>query len=348
MDDGQAVDPGVGGVLVTLLDAQGGEVGTTTTAADGTYSFGGLAAGDYTVQFTDPNGVLAGKELVADNVGGDDSIDSDAIGNTTLSEITSITVVAGQNTPDNDAGVVELPGSLSGRYFCDEDRDGLDNDGPNNGVAGISVELLDSNGVGTGITTTTDANGDYSFDGLAAGTYGVEFTDPNGVVVDKFLTTQNADNDASDDIDSDAAGDNVTSSIQGITVVAGQDTPDNDAGVFPNEDPTVTNDMGMGCADELIFVDLADNYADADSSSVSITGLNGVAIGDGETVTIDGVEVTRNGDTFAFDGETAYASLGLGQQATQSFTFDVVDSDGATASGTVDVSFCGYASVETV
>jgi hypothetical protein len=35
------------GVTVTLLDAEGGIVGTTTTGADGTYGFGGLVAGDY-------------------------------------------------------------------------------------------------------------------------------------------------------------------------------------------------------------------------------------------------------------------------------------------------------------
>ena len=44
----------------------------------------GLEPGTYSVQFTDPDGVLAGKQLVEPNVGGDDTVDSDAIGDTTL------------------------------------------------------------------------------------------------------------------------------------------------------------------------------------------------------------------------------------------------------------------------
>ena len=48
----------------------------------------------------------------------------------------------------------------------------------------------------------------------------------------KELTVQNVDDDASDDIDSDAEdlGGGI-SEIQAIEVLAGQDTPDNDAGV---------------------------------------------------------------------------------------------------------------------
>ncbi|MEL6868154.1 MAG: SdrD B-like domain-containing protein, partial [Bacteroidota bacterium] len=148
---------------------------TTTTDANGNYSFGNLAPGTYGVKFTD---TVSGKTLIAPDANGNanDDIDSDAtdLGNG-MSEITGITVVAGQDTPDNDAGVETLPGSLSGTYFCDENRDGLDNDG--SFVAGVTVELLDAAGNGTGITTTTDANGNYSFGNLAPGTYGVKFTD---------------------------------------------------------------------------------------------------------------------------------------------------------------------------
>ncbi|WP_417525529.1 SdrD B-like domain-containing protein [Marinovum sp.] len=116
VDDGQATDPGIAGVLVTLLDAagnpvlDGGSPVTTATGPQGTYSFTGLAAGTYGVRFTDPGGVLAGKQLVAPNDpdgNGDDSNDSDAIGDTVQSEILGISVAAGQDTPDNDAGAEE-------------------------------------------------------------------------------------------------------------------------------------------------------------------------------------------------------------------------------------------------
>ena len=37
-----------------------------------------------------------------------------------------VTVVAGEDTPDNDAGAEALPGSLSGRYFCDTNDNDVD------------------------------------------------------------------------------------------------------------------------------------------------------------------------------------------------------------------------------
>ena len=231
-DDGE---PGVAGVLVTLLDANGNPTGdTAVTGADGSYSFGNLPAGTYSVVFTDPNGVLAGKDLVNPNVG-PDATDSDAIGDTTQSTIDGIVVGAGEDSVDNDAGAetpAPLPGSLSGRYFHDDN--GNDQDDGEPGVAGVLVMLLDANG-----NPATDANGNvvasvftgadgsYSFGNLAAGTYSVKFTDPNGVLAGKDLVNPNVGPDATD---SDAIGDTTQSTISGITVVAGQDTPDNDAG----------------------------------------------------------------------------------------------------------------------
>ncbi|WP_372740128.1 SdrD B-like domain-containing protein, partial [Neptunomonas sp.] len=117
VDDGQAVDPGVDGVLVTLLDANGNLTSTTTLTTTvngvaGVYQFTGLEAGTYGVQFDDqPDGqgstVLADKQLVDPNDpdgNGDDTNDSDAIGNTTTSTISNIVVTPGNDTPDNDAG----------------------------------------------------------------------------------------------------------------------------------------------------------------------------------------------------------------------------------------------------
>lgn len=348
-DNGNGGEPGLAGIVVELLDAAGNGLGVfTETDAQGNYSFGDLEAGTYGVKFTDPNGVIGDKTLVEANVG-DDASDSDAIGDATMSVIEGIVVVEGQDTPDNDAGVEEL-GSLSGRYFCDENRDGLDNDGTDNGIAGIVVELLDAAGNGTGITTVTDAQGNYSFGGLVPGSYGVKFTDDSG----KYLTTQNVDNNVNDDIDSDAADlGNGMSQITNISVTSGNDTPDNDAGVFPNEDPTASDDAAMTCADEEVTVDLSDNYGDVDSASVAITMLAGQNIADGQTISVDGVdsngnaftglEVTRSGDEFIFNGESAFADYDIGESATASLEFKVEDSDGATATASVDVTFKGDA-----
>lgn len=338
--DNDGAGNGVAGVVVELLDAAGNGTGiTTVTDANGNYSFGDLEAGTYGVKFTD---AVSGKVLTTQNVG-DDATDSDAadVGGG-MSVINGIEVVGGQDTPDNDAGVVEELGSLSGRYFCDDNRDGQDNDGADNGVEGILVELLDENGQPTGDSVRTDANGNYVFLGLVAGTYGVKFTDDTGVVSDKLLTASDVGPD--DSIDSDALGDNVMSSISSITVVAGQNTPDNDAGVYPNEAPVVTDDMGKGCADEDITVDFSDNYSDAETSA-SITMINGENISAGQTITLaNGVDVTlTTDDEFIFNGETTYAGLDIGETATETFTVKVEDEDGAATTASIDVTFCGDA-----
>ncbi len=282
-----------------------------------------------------------------------------------MSVINGIVVVSGADTPDNDAGVVELLGSLSGRYFCDNNGDGLDNDGDvgagggSPGVAGITVALLDANGDevldgnGDRITTVTDANGDYSFANLSAGVYGVRFAQG---VVDKVLTTQDVNDNDNDDIDSDAMGDVLGfASITNIAVLPGQNTPDNDIGVFPNQPPDVLDDAGVGCADELIFVDFSDNFSDPDAvfgGSPSITMINGQEISQDTPINVsiltgDGlkdVKVTLTADDqFIFDGEDAFAFLDIGEKETESFTVTVTDSIGASSQANIEVTFKGDA-----
>lgn len=450
VDDGE---PGVPGVTVTLFAADGTTViATTTTAADGSYSFTNLPAGEYVVGF--PTSV-GGKVLVDANQGGDDTIDSDADQGT--GKTGPVTVVAGATTKDVDAGIEELPGSLSGRYFIDADGNGLDDDGAGNGVAGVMVELLDAAGVPTGITTTTDADGNYSFSNLKAGTYGVKFTD---AVSGLALTTPNVGGD--DAIDSDAIGlGGGLSQITGIVVTAGNDTPDNDAGVTDpktgaigdrvwidangngeqdlgedgkagvsvsliagglviattttdangnylfdglgagdykvlfgevddfvfttqdagglddsdsdadpttgetgtitlgvgevnltvdaglvavNDPPTPEDDMGKGCVTDPVTVDALANDSDPEGDSLTITAVNGLAIAEGGSVSVDGVTVSLVGGQLVFDGSSAAAlvALNLGEQATTSYSYTV--SDGVNAAiASIDVTWCGSA-----
>ncbi len=350
VDDGNGDEPPVEGVLVELLDAAGNGTGiTTTTDANGNYAFTGLRPGTYGVRFTDPNGVLAGKQLVSPNVG-DDASDSDAIGDTTLSTITGIEVFTGRDTPDNDAGVEYLPGSLSGRYFCDtNDNDQDDGNGDEPPVEGVLVELLDAAGNGTGITTTTDANGNYAFTGLRPGTYGVRFTDPNGVLAGKQLVSPNVGDDASD---SDAIGDTTLSTITGIEVVTGQDTPDNDAGVEePNTPPTADDEVAKLCSNTALAIDVLDGDMDADGDNLFITAVNGEAIAEGGSVTLDsGAVVSLVGGELVYDltGADDFDELLVGTQAADSFVYTVSDGE-FTAQGAVDVTVCGdFNTLETI
>ena len=54
MDDGG--DPGLQGWTVELLDSNGNILATTTSAADGSYSFTDLLAGNYTIEEVIPDG----------------------------------------------------------------------------------------------------------------------------------------------------------------------------------------------------------------------------------------------------------------------------------------------------
>lgn len=365
VDDGAAGgDADIAGKTVMLFEADGvtpatdidgNAIASVQTDAEGNYRFDNLGARDYVVKFE----ATEGKEFIAQDVGNDDTIDSDVDPSNGMTA--PVTVVAGQETKDVDAGVQDLLGSLSGRYFCDDDEDGLDNDGADNGIEGVTVTLLDANGDpvldggGTPRTTTTDAQGNYSFAGLVAATYGVMFAD---AVSGKELTTQNVDNDASDDIDSDASDlGGGESLIEGIVVVAGQNTPDNDAGVIePNNDPNATDDAGLGCADDLITVDLSDNFSDPDGDAAMITMIGAENIADGQTVLLDGtattdggtldftgLEVTRNGDEFIFDAEDAFAALDIGESATANISFKVEDGEGGSTTANIALTIKGDA-----
>lgn len=79
----------IAGVTITLFDSGNVEVATTTTAADGSYSFTGLQPGTYSVRETQPAGYLS----VSDVDAGDPNI----IGNITPIDITPGLVVSGRN-----------------------------------------------------------------------------------------------------------------------------------------------------------------------------------------------------------------------------------------------------------
>jgi hypothetical protein len=91
-----------------------------------------------------------------------------------------VTVVGGQNTPDNNF-IEGQAASLGDKVWFDTDKDGIQ-DANENGVPGITVYLLDANGDritdvnGTEIFTQTDSNGEYVFENLEPNkAYAVEF-----------------------------------------------------------------------------------------------------------------------------------------------------------------------------
>ena len=183
------------------------------------YRFGGVDAGEYVVMFEDSQS--ENKNFIAANVGDDDAIDSDVVdaanGKTAL-----ISVAAGEETKDVDAGVEDQPGAISGRYFCDENVNGVDDH--EEGVAGKTVELI--NDLGQVIhTVTTATDGSYRFEDVAPGDYTLRFE--SSEAEGKKFIKPNVGHD--DTIDSDVISASGVTDV--VTVKAGESKHDVDAGV---------------------------------------------------------------------------------------------------------------------
>ena len=170
-----AGEAGIAGVVVTL---SGPASLTTTTGPDGSYSFTNLAAGTYTVTETQPAGYLDGL----------DSRNGTLIsGDATTDAITSIVVGQNANAPANNFGEL-LPSSVAGTVYLDKNSDGSLNNAEV-GLSGVTVKLTGTNDLGNAIslTTTTAADGTYSFGTLRPGTYVLTETQPGG-----YTTTGNS------------------------------------------------------------------------------------------------------------------------------------------------------------
>ena len=170
-------DIDLSGVTVKLLDKDGNVVGTTTTDADGNYSFTGLNDGTYTVQ-VDKTGPLADKEQTEDPSGKTDSRSQAITFTRTDPDVTNVNFGYADNY------------SIHGLVYRDGDRNET-HDATEKGYANQTVELRDKDGKVVA-TTTTDENGAYSFSKLPAGDYTVK------VVKDGALT----DLDQTEDPDS--------------------------------------------------------------------------------------------------------------------------------------------------
>ncbi len=220
-------------------------------------------------------------------------------------------------TEDDDGDVTE-----SGSVFLDI----LSND--ETATAGeLSVIAVDGTLVGRGETVTLSSGATVSVASITADTDGLTF-DTNGAFEDL---------DAGERLDQgfsyrvvNAQG--LASEAQVTVTVIGE-----------NDEPIAADDTISTDEDTATPTAVLVNDSDPDIQPLAVTQINGEAIAEGETATLDsGARVTRNDDgTLTYDPSGAFEALREDERADDSFTYTAADGDGGSDTATVSVAILG-------
>ncbi|MGO9601740.1 MAG: beta strand repeat-containing protein, partial [Isosphaeraceae bacterium] len=271
----QAGESGIQGVTVSLsgTDILNRPVTeTTTTAANGSYTFSGLVPGTYTVTETQPSNYLDGKDTIGTPAGTNPSKNVFSL---TLSP-TGVSVSAVKYNFGELA-----PSTLSGYVYIDANDDGT-KQGSETGIAGVTVSLTGTDDLNNAInlTTTTLADGSYSFSNLRPGTYTITETQPSGYFEGKDTIGAQGGSSATQDVFSNVV---VTSGTTGTSNNFGELVPSSLSG----------------------FV-----YVDANDDGTKQAGESGIA---GVTVSLTGTDDLNNAvsltTTTLADGSYGFTNL---------------------------------------
>jgi SdrD B-like protein/IPT/TIG domain-containing protein len=160
-------------VAVSLRDAANNVIATTQTTVAGTFTFGAVPAGVYSLVETDPVGYVS--VLAVAGFGGQ-VVDANTIRITTVD---GVVTYAGNTFLDRQVMTPSPgPNSISGTVVNDLNGNHLVDPGEPP-LAGAIVTLQDNTGALVG-TTTTGADGSFTFANLADGTYTLVEVDPSG------------------------------------------------------------------------------------------------------------------------------------------------------------------------
>ena len=152
-------EPGLERVSVQLLDEDGKVLQTLDTDADGNYAFQHLPDGKYTVKVVRSSSI---KDY-------DQTEDPDA----TVDDTSAVYTMGPEHSLQEKVNFGYVPDySIAGRVYRDSDRSKSYTNGEET-FSGVTVDLLDKDG-NVVATTTTDKDGNYSFEKLPAGTYRVK------------------------------------------------------------------------------------------------------------------------------------------------------------------------------
>jgi hypothetical protein len=266
-DGVQQPDEPAASAAVSLLTVAGNVVATTNTDATGHYQFTHLRGGRYRLQFTD---VPTHHALTGRAAGTDPALDSDPDPATGLTPVFVLAQGAPNLVPAVEANAsIDLENrtlnaglvtrySIGDKVWLDNNGDGLLGPG-DSGVAGVTVQLLDSDSQVLATNVTSSA-GRYSFDKLPAGTYRIRFSKvPQGLM----FTSRSVGDDPAIDSDVDQAGETAVFTL-------GSDSPADlsiDAGLTsPANYPRASGSSGLP-------VDAAQTPAGGVARQIAIVGL---------------------------------------------------------------------------
>lgn len=186
-------DTPLANVEIELLDAAGDVIVTTVTDANGSYSFSDLVPGNYSIrQPNQPDGTSSGLTSAGPVTNGG-SAGTVTAPTTVPSQISSIQLPPNTTTANNN--FAEIPNSrrISGTLLLDYNNNGIV-DGTDHGIGNQMITLTgtDISGNPVSMTTTTAADGSYSFTDLPEGTYTLDqSTQPEGTT--NGVTTAGSD-----------------------------------------------------------------------------------------------------------------------------------------------------------
>lgn len=262
-------DEAFAGINLSLLDASGNTVMSTSSTTDGSYRFDMLIPGDYQVQYN----VTPGFRSSQADVGTDDSIDNDFIQDVDLATTETITIISNQELTTIDAGIIDIRSSISGLVWIDANGDGV-RQGIEENVGGVIMTLVDDNGA-TIATSMTNVDGVYLFDLVVAGEYTIVAAVPSPFVATLFQ--QGMDNMIDADFQ-DASGQLTT---QTINVLPDATLTNIDAGILEkisigdfvfldrNRDG-IQNGVDTGIADvDILLLDVNDQVVVTTSSDTN-------------------------------------------------------------------------------
>lgn len=273
-DEGEP--PYAGVTLEVIKNSNSKSMGKVVTGEDGTYAFDSLRGGDYRLRAILPNdgsiftfvpeqGTGLVNQFVAREGRRENSIQSIAIEN--------------GETAETCVGVA-LGGTITGTVFYDKKYDGVMNSGDSN-ASGIKVQLLDELGE-VAATTTTNAKGGYTLEGIMPGNYIVRFQRKNGYAFTRYRPDEQGGNDVAS-LAKDGYGETAS-----IAVAMGQTVEQVNAGMLPSS--TLIG---------IFFDDLNDNGLQDEGETGYTDGSVRLLSEDGE---IDLTEPVAEDGTYFFDG----------------------------------------------